>query len=195
MTVTTKEHKGNLISRFIITLRSGRLLVPGIGLLVCMLLVSMKPTTDTGLINTGSSVRNGITATTTVTKRPFNMPIEGEKYKIFQPIYDMKDLEPRLFSSAQDFLSSYTKRVGWVNTMIQNPPSEADEEYAKLMYLEMIKSIVSATVFGKTEKTVHPGLNKPKLRLKPLDSTLRALGNDWTYVGDTSKCRQYQSSP
>ncbi|KAL3770007.1 hypothetical protein ACHAWO_013383 [Cyclotella atomus] len=62
----------------------------------------------------------------------------------------------------------------------KNPPMDNDEDYARLMYLEVIKSMVSATVFGNKEQSVMPKLNTTSLQSKPLDKSLREAGKDWT---------------
>jgi hypothetical protein len=175
----TKENPG--ISR--LSLRHWRLMA--MSCLGLLLLVSMKRS----LGDDEPAVRKGTMspAVDVATKRPFMMPIEGKAYKIFQPIYDMVELAPPLFYPAQDFISAYTKRLGWVNTMIKTPPTDNDEDYARLMYLEVIKSMVSATVFGNKEQSVMPQLRTTTWQSKPLDKSLREGGKDWTYVGDTSK--------
>jgi hypothetical protein len=71
--------------------------------------------------------------------------------------------------------------------MIKNPPINNDEDYARLMYLEAIKSMDSATVLGNKEQSVMPKLRTTTWQSKPLDKSLREGGKDWTHVGDTSK--------
>jgi hypothetical protein len=119
---------------------------------------------------------------------PFPMPIQGEKYRIFQPLYDMdsslKD-EP-LMSHPKHFLSNFDNRLNWVNTMILNPPQEqTTQEYAKFMYFEMMKLFLSGLVFDAAEHSVQAKLNTPQNKLKDLNRKARMRGVDWTYLGDT----------
>ena len=97
----------------------------------------------------------------------------------------MDGLDIQVLSSANDFISLFTKRLSGVNTMVANTPEEEGVEYAKLMYLEMIKSMVSGVVFGEREMSVHgyPGPHKKKV--DPLNVEERKMGQDWAYVGDT----------
>ena len=106
----------------------------------------------------------------------------------------MQDLEPPLLSPAQSFTSSFSKRVTWVNSMIVNPPNKTNDEYGKLMYIEMIKSIVSAMVYGDREMTAQAALSVPKINLVGFDEKLRESGNDWTYLGDTSKSSLFENN-
>jgi hypothetical protein len=95
---------------------------------------------------------------------------------IFQPLFDNPaKLGKQLFDAPADFIASFSKRVSWVNTMVANPPAGGDE-FARSMYLEMIKNFVSATVYGDTEKSVGPALNTPKVSIKPLDVESRKGG-------------------
>ncbi|KAL7516729.1 hypothetical protein ACHAWX_001713 [Stephanocyclus meneghinianus] len=118
-------------------------------------------------------------------QRPFEMPLEGATYRIFQPLFDMDDLDEQLLSSADDFISAFSKRVSWVNTMVSNPPEGGNEEYARSMYLEMIKSFVSALVFGDKELAIRPNLGPSKKMSGPLNPARRNVGADWAYLGDT----------
>ena len=90
----------------------------------------------------------------------------------------MQGLDNQVFSSAKEFIPLFANRVNWVNTMIENPPEKSDEEYAKLMYIEMIKSMVSGTAFGDMERSVHGyvGPRKKKLAI----STSRSVKRVWT---------------
>lgn len=97
----------------------------------------------------------------------------------------MDDLDEQLLSSADDFISAFSKRVSWVNTMVSNPPEGGNEEYARSMYLEMIKSFVSALVFGDKELAIRPNLGPSKKMSGPLNPARRNVGADWAYLGDT----------
>jgi hypothetical protein len=112
---------------------------------------------------------------------PFAMPIKGEKYEIFQPL--QSSLAPPLFAPAKEFISYFEDRVKWVNTLVQRKDVQTSvQEYATNMYLETIKSYVTAVVFNDAEKTVQPG---KQISLGPLNKEYRKNGNDWTYLGDT----------
>ena len=119
------------------------------------------------------------------------MPIISEKFSIFQPMYDMDNAlkDPQLIASPKSFQSTFEKRIDWVNSMIivtQNVTKNmTTQEHAQFMYLEMMKSFVSATVYNHAELSVHPKLGEGKLVAQPLQSKMRAGGNDWTYAGDT----------
>jgi hypothetical protein len=112
---------------------------------------------------------------------PFAMPIKGEKYEIFQPL--QSSLAPPLFAPAKEFISYFEDRVKWVNTLVQNKDVQISvHEYATYMYLETIKSYVTAVVFNDAEKSVRPGkINS----LSPFKKEMRKIGKDWTYLGDT----------
>jgi len=142
----------------------------------------MKNNTAGHKLGSVSSERQGLTKPATPSRRLFNMPLEGEKYKIFQPIFDMKEMDDQVLTSAEVFVSVFAKRVSWVNTMIAHPPKEAEEEYAKLMYIEMIKSIVSGIVFGDTERSITTQLGPKKKELHVFDADTRKLGKDWTFL-------------
>ena len=120
---------------------------------------------------------------------PFHFS-DGELYiehcsQIFQPLYDMDDLEKQLLSSADEFIAAFSKRVSWVNTMVSNPPEGGTEDYARSMYIEMIKSFVSALVFGDKEMSVHGYVGPGKKNLVPFSQSERNIGADWAYLGDT----------
>merc|ERR1739844_670676 len=54
------------------------------------------------------------------------------------------------------------------------------------MYLEMIKSFVTASLFNAAEFSVRAVLRPPQVQLKgPLNLGVRMAGLDWTYAGDT----------
>ena len=97
----------------------------------------------------------------------------------------MEGLDTQVFSPAEDFISLFTKRLGWINPMLSDPPKEDDEEYAKLMYIAMIKSMVSGLVFGEREMTVVGKVGPEKKKSSTVDIEKRKRGGDWTYLGDT----------
>lgn len=120
---------------------------------------------------------------------PFKMPINGKKFEIFQPLYDMDDSNKnkQLLAAPQEFIKTFEERISWVDTMVTKTPElkeKTTEEHATYMYLEMIKSFVSAVVFNEAENSVLPALRRTPATTK-LDLSLRNKGNDWTYAGDT----------
>jgi len=132
---------------------------------------------------------------------PFEMPIRGPNYEIKQPFYDhdlahsQPILERPLLAPAEQFISYFQNRIDWVNTLIDDKDKAlvGIDDYgvsnqfthAQHMYLEMIKSFVSATVFNEAEKSVLPRVSVPKNRVTKFDHLKRENGNDWTYSGDT----------
>lgn len=114
-----------------------------------------------------------------------NTPFHKFHSKIFQPIFDTREMDDQVLTSAEVFISVFAKRVSWVNMMIAHPPKESEQEYAKLMYIEMIKSIVSGIVFGDTERSIATQLGPKQKELHAFDVDTRKLGKDWTYLGDT----------
>lgn len=97
----------------------------------------------------------------------------------------MKDLDKQLLSSADEFVSAFLKRINWLNSMVSNPPEGESEDYARSMYIEMIKCFVSALVFGNKEMSVDTHLRVAKQVLVPFVQEKRDLGLDWSYLGDT----------
>ena len=122
-------------------------------------------------------------------KRPFQMPISGKFYKIFQPIYDtnVQITQQSLLSSPAHFVEVFTERLSWVDTLVTKSAKFQYniEDQAIHMYLEMIKSFVLATAFNDAELSVKGNLYQKKPRVQKFDLELRKDGKDWTYVGDT----------
>ena len=143
---------------------------------------------------------------------PFAMPVIGERYSIFQPYYDMpiNNKDPQMFGSPQDFIKIYDKHLKWVNPMLHKVEeayhsklgtskgkeslsssstiATTTKQYAKYVYLEMLKGMISATSFNDAELSLVPSLAKrddAKLTLRKLDPQIRKVGYDWTYLGDT----------
>lgn len=114
------------------------------------------------------------------------MPLSEDRYSFFQPLYDMNDhaKETQLVASVEVFLPVMTNRINWTNTMVSNPPSQPFD-YPKFTYLEMMKSFVSATVFGNAEVSIQPSLNSPVNKAVAFNIATRTAGKDWTYLGDT----------
>lgn len=117
-----------------------------------------------------------------VSSPPFAMPIKGEKYEIFQPL--QSSLAPPLFAPAKQFISYFEDRVTWVNTLFPKKDVQTSvQEYATNMYLETIKSYVTAVVFNDAEKSVR--VSAKQIYLGPFNKEKRKGGEDWTYLGDT----------
>ncbi len=51
-------------------------------------------------------------------ERPFPMPIHGEKFEIFQPLYDMDESKknPQLLLSPKEFLGTFEERISWAKS-------------------------------------------------------------------------------
>lgn len=124
-------------------------------------------------------------------KAPFAMPIQGEKFSIFQPMYDMDsaDKDPQLLASPKSFVSTFEKQIDWVTPMVSKSNSVTKymttQKHAKFMYLEMMKSMVSATAFNDAELSVQPAVQKSPLSATVMNPVQRSDGLDWTYAGDT----------
>jgi O-methyltransferase len=123
---------------------------------------------------------------------PFTMPIKGNKYSISQPFYDLDRAarrEPPLFAPPQVFISSFAYHLNWINPMVNNRDkitnSMTPNEHAVYAYLEMIKSMVSATAFNEAELSITPENSVQKNNGKPFDLNLRKGGRDWTLLGAT----------
>ena len=119
----------------------------------------------------------------------FKMPIRGKNYYISQPLYDMDSTtrkDPQLIASPESFVSAFENYLDWINPMVQNVDDHtnkmASNEHARFAYLEMIKSLVSATAYGDAELSVDPAT--PKRTIK-FDAKRRIGGEDWTYMGAT----------
>jgi len=126
---------------------------------------------------------------------PFQMPLrQDEKFEIFQPFYDMDEhkKDKPLLASPQEFIQTFEERISWVNTMVLSPDKTTElkdmsaKEHATYMYLEMIKSFVSAIVFNDAELSVKGNLDGGSdLPVLKLGMHARDGGKDWTYAGDT----------
>ena len=116
-------------------------------------------------------------------KRPFNMPVSGDRWSLFQPEYDMDNskLGPSLFAPPQQFIDTFSKRLEWLDQTIKSNESVADR--AQEFYLEMLKSSVTATVFNEAEKSTIMG--RSNQGTKQFDLETRREGGDWAYFGDT----------
>jgi len=123
--------------------------------------------------------------------RPFPMPIQGEKFEIFQPLYDMDESKKnlQLLLSPKEFLGTFEERISWAKSMVQVNDGKlkdlTSKDHAAIMYIEMIKSFVSGTAFRQAELSVGPILRKTPLDAGPFNEGIRNGGHDWTFAGDT----------
>jgi len=121
-------------------------------------------------------------------RRPFAMPLQGDRYRIFQPLYDLDQtaLGLPLFASPQRFVETFSKRLEWLKTITPRDNSDKKNlpisQRAQEMYLEFIKSSVTATAFNDAELTVSPGR---QYLVSNFNANMRKGGTDWTYLGDT----------
>lgn len=132
------------------------------------------------------------TSTTPSRKGPFKMPRIGPAYDIFQPLYDMNETKKNtpLIVSPSEFIKTFEERISWVDTMVSKSPKFehiTPKQHATTMYIEMMKSFVSAVVFNDAELMVIPAHPKAdqKQRAVQFNKTLREKGSDWAYSGDT----------
>jgi len=131
---------------------------------------------------------NGSSSINIEVLRPFPMPESGSHYSLFQPIYDIdKDLlGDILFSPVQKFLKTFEQRIEWLKSI--TPRDDSNKKYlttkerAREMYLEFMKSMVTATVYDDAELSVIPG---PRYKVTNFSKEKRAGGKDWVYLGDT----------
>uniref|UniRef100_A0A7R9WMA8 Macrocin O-methyltransferase n=2 Tax=Craspedostauros australis TaxID=1486917 RepID=A0A7R9WMA8_9STRA len=84
-----------------------------------------------------------------------------------------------------DAIALIKKRLEWLDTITFYEDKEDIDTRAKMAYLEMLKSTVSATAYGASEMSVIPALGKRRSRVKPYNEKRRQQGNDWTYLGYT----------
>ena len=79
------------------------------------------------------------------------------------------------------------RRFDWLDTITEEGQNKLSSlERARSAYVEMIKCMVSGTVYLGSELSIKPALGVPRVQvLGPLDTTLRQNGDDWTYLGDT----------
>lgn len=121
---------------------------------------------------------------------PFEMPIKGQAFEIFQPFYDMDDSKKGkvLIAPPQEFMKTFEERISWADTLAMKVPrlkKLTTAEHAAYMYLEMMKSFVSASVFNNAELSVQPKLGVGQAKTKDFNLASRQGGHDWTYAGDT----------
>jgi len=119
------------------------------------------------------------------------MPRIGPAYDIFQPLYDMNETKKNtpLIASPSEFIKTFEERISWVDTMVRKPPKFehiTPKQHATTMYVEMMKSFVSAVVFNDAELMVVPEhVRAEKQRAVGFNKTHREEGIDWAYSGDT----------
>jgi hypothetical protein len=123
---------------------------------------------------------------------PFKMPIRGKNHYISQPLYDMDSTaskDPQLIASPETFVSTFEKYLNWVNPMVQNADEVTNKmtskEHALFAYLEMMKSLLSATAYNAAELGVQTALGRKKLHAGKMSTNARQGGVDWTYMGAT----------
>jgi hypothetical protein len=135
---------------------------------------------------------SGGAATSNGRNGPFKMPIRGKNHYISQPLYDMDSTaskDPQLIASPETFVSTFEKYLNWVNPMVQNADEVTNKmtskEHALFAYLEMMKSLLSATAYNAAELGVQTALGRKKLHAGKMSTNARQGGVDWTYMGAT----------
>jgi hypothetical protein len=101
---------------------------------------------------------------------------------------DESKKNPILLASPHAFLATFEERITWVDSMVKKTNIDGVQnakDHAILMYLEMIKSFVSASSFNRAELSVKPMLSKKVHPTTPFNKAKRMKGDDWTYSGDT----------
>ena len=117
------------------------------------------------------------------------MPIQGEKFEIFKPLYDMDESKKnlQLLLSPKEFLGTFEERISWAKSMVQVNDGKlkdlTSKDHAAIMYIEMIKSFVSGTAFRQAELSVGPRLRKTPLDAGPFNEGERNGGRDWILRG------------
>ena len=118
-------------------------------------------------------------------ERPFPMPLSGQGFEIFQPLYDRNITVPALIESPNQFVPFFERRSIYIDKVLERKRTkEQIKAEAVEIYLELIISIVSATAFGSQEKSIIPKLRE-KRAVVEFDHAKRLKGDDWTYLGDT----------
>jgi hypothetical protein len=97
--------------------------------------------------------------------------------------------DPQLIASPESFVSAFENYLDWINPMIQNVDDLTNKmtstEHARFAYLEMIKSLVSATAYNDAELSVPPGIGKSVIGASKFNALQRIGGEDWTFMGAT----------
>lgn len=116
---------------------------------------------------TNIEANNISTQANTIQERPFEMPLSGDRWSIFQPLYDMDEGSkiPQLFASSDKFVTVLKERMNFSNAMLSNPPSVTPG----FAYLELMKSLVTATAYNNAEASVHPRVHTAMLSTSTFD--------------------------
>ena len=97
--------------------------------------------------------------------------------------------DPQLIASPETFVSTFESYLNWVNPMVQNADEVTNKmtsnEHALFAYLEMMKSLLSATAYNAAELGVQTVTGRKKLPAGKMETQARQGGKDWTYMGAT----------
>ena len=131
-----------------------------------------------------------VTADVNSRRGPFKMPIKGKDFEIYQPLYDMDETKKNkpLYAPPDEFIKTFEERISWVDTMVTKTPESSKlttKEHATNMYLELVKSTITAYAFNNAELGVNGELGPKRLTTKVFDGEARKGGRDWTYAGDS----------
>ena len=93
---------------------------------------------------------------------PFDMPVIGENYKLFQPIYDMPTTAATMVGPPAPLIEDLTRRYEWLDEITKSNEeiTKTPKERAQLAYLELLKQILSGVAYGAAEKSVQPALGQ-----------------------------------
>eukprot|EP01063_Lacrimia_lanifica_P005479 TRINITY_DN13255_c0_g2_i1.p1 TRINITY_DN13255_c0_g2~~TRINITY_DN13255_c0_g2_i1.p1 ORF type:complete len:398 (+),score=121.41 TRINITY_DN13255_c0_g2_i1:42-1235(+) len=141
---------------------------------------------------------SGDAAGTPLAVRPFEMPVEGAKWQLFQPIYDMDKaaLGVPLLAPREVHIANYMQRVQWLRSVLTDSRGEdlsgrhlgdhprTAEELGRLQYLELVRSWAMATPFGDAEQSILVRRGVPGVA-ENMSWTDRANGDDWPWLADT----------
>lgn len=154
----------------------------------CLLNVKHIGRTSDSIADVGSNMDTKVAV---VIHRPFDMPLEGKGYEIYQPVYDRRDAietTATVLGPPEPMIADLRERVEWVSAMTHNEEvgsnmSTADR--AVLAYLELVKLHVSGVGYNDAELSVTPALRRRSYLTKQLNWKQRKDGMDWAYLGDT----------
>jgi len=122
--------------------------------------------------------------------RHFDLPVRGERYELFQPLYDWRHVTAGAVQvgPADGMIADLSKRYEWLDTLTVNSddPKLSAMDRARVAYVTLMKEFVSGAVFNEAERSVNARLaHKHKLTFRRFDIEARKNGRDWAYLGDT----------
>jgi hypothetical protein len=163
---------------------------------VCLLallnykLVQFEQPTGTAIAHISSCAKQG-TSLLLDDRNPirhFDLPVRGERYELFQPLYDWSHVTPGAVQvgPADGIIADLSKRYEWLDTLTVNSdnPKLSATDRARVAYVELMKQFVSGAAFNDAERSVNARLGK-KLTYRSFNIESRKIGRDWAYLGET----------